>query len=107
MIVKINYVEHYDGGLTINKVLKIKMEKVKPMFDHIRWFPYARIYRKTNTPVNWRNKNIKGVQYVYLFNTDITPNFIEGTDNDRIYKHLVKMIPGYLRDLRINEIFED
>ena len=99
MIVKINYIEHYDGGLTINKVLKVKLEKVKPLFEHIRWFPFAKQYKK----VVWGN----GIQYVYLFNTDVVPYFKLDSDNDIIYKHLYKLAQGFIRDFKLNEILND
>ena len=99
MIIKINYTRHYDGGLTINKVLKVKLKKVKPLFDHIRWFPFAKQYEKAVG--NFQT------QYVYLFNTDIATNFIEGTDNYKIYNNLYKLAQGFIRDFKINEVFED
>ena len=106
MIIKINFTEHYDGGLTINKVLKIKPEKVAPLFGYITWFPFARIYRKVDLAVNNGNDNVRGVQYVYLFNTEIKPNFHETSDNYKMYYYLLNLAKGYIREFRINEIIE-
>jgi len=98
MIIKINYTTHYDGELTINKVLKIKPEKVKPLFDHIRWFPFAKQYQKACGNFE--------TQHVYLFNTDIVPNFKKDSDNDKIYQKLCKLAQGFIRDFKIDDILE-
>lgn len=104
MIIKINYIEHYNGGLTINKVLKVKIEKIKPKFSYIKNFPFVQTYRKINSLTK---DLIKGVQYVYLYNTDADYRFFtEGGENHNIYKMLRKISESYVRDFKIDEILK-
>ena len=98
MIIKINYTRHYDGELTLNKVLKVKLEKVKPLYNHISWFPFVKQYKKAVG--NFQT------QYVYLFNTDAIPNFKLGSDNDIMYKYLYKLAHPFIRDFKLNEILK-
>lgn len=105
MILKINYTQKSNGEIVLNKLLKVKREKVKPKFDGIDYSPYQKIYSNRIDKGNF----ITDVQYVYLFNTD-SQRFIyyERDSQFILLNKLAKpIIMGILRDSKIDEIFED
>jgi len=98
MIIKINYTHHLNGEITLNKVIEMKLENIKPKFSSIKWYPFIQVYKCRID----KGKLLTGNKYVYLFNTEL--NKPHGYDN--IYDLLDDLSKPYVREFKINDILK-